>query len=175
MYCIISCDILSFPLSPCSYCFLSWACWLCPGNSRETSGAELPDVRRPLTGPDPDPHPHAGWCPNLALAHPRPHGGVWWLGLPKRQKRTEQGFGTDFLVMRIWLLMTLLAGVARCWHQSDWFGMLTSRQRNAACTTRCDYCIQRASSRGIASVDISITSLLQYSQQLPLDVHLWGI
>lgn len=77
--------------------------------------------------------------------------------------------------MRIWLLMTLLAGVARCWHQSDWFGMLTSRQRNAACATRCDYHLRRASSWGTASGDISTASLLQYSWQLPLDVHLWGV
>lgn len=63
---------------------LLWAHWPCPRNSRDSSRVELSDVRRPLTRPDPDPHPHAGWCPNLALAHPHPRGGAWWL-LPKRQ------------------------------------------------------------------------------------------
>lgn len=64
----------------------------------------------------------------------------------KKAVKTEQGFGADFLERRIWPLMTLLAGVARRWHHSDWFGMLTSRQRNAACATRCHYCLQPASS-----------------------------
>lgn len=46
--------------------------------------------------------------------------------------------------MRIQVLKTLLAGVVRCWHQSDWFRMLTSRQRNAASTTHCDYHLNEA-------------------------------
>lgn len=50
----------------------------------------------------------------------------------------------DLLEMRVRVLMTLLAGVVRCWHQSDWFRMLTSRQRNAAGTTHCDYHLNEA-------------------------------
>lgn len=46
--------------------------------------------------------------------------------------------------MRIWVLMTLLAGVVRCWHQSDWFRALTSRQKNAASSTHCDYHLSEA-------------------------------
>lgn len=69
----------------------------------------------------------------------------------KRQSRSEQGFSADLLEMRMWVLMTLLAGVVRCCHQSDWFRVLTSRQRNAAGTTHCDYHLNQAAHKALIS------------------------
>lgn len=133
---------------------------------------ELLDVRTPLTRPAPGPTTQAGCCPSLALGCPHPHGGARWLGvrLPKRQSRSEQGFSADHLEMRIWVLMTLLAGVVRCWHQSDWFRVLTSRQRNAAGATRCDYHLNQAAHEALISGYFHCVSATLF---MPLSS--WGI